>query len=114
VTDLLQDLQQRGVSVRIDGQQLIVTPKALLTGELRLALLAEKAELLRLPFGLMAAIDRYCVARRDSNARRATLILECTVLPAWEQRELTVYFTEVAAGLETTGGVADLDSPRGK
>jgi len=94
--DLLQHLQSRGVSVRIDGPNLIVNPRSLLTDELREAIRADKPDLLRLPDALMQAIHRCCDARGDDTGNRAALILECTALPAWEQRELTDYFTEQA------------------
>ncbi|MES2101673.1 MAG: hypothetical protein V4569_17745 [Pseudomonadota bacterium] len=104
--DLLQSLRTRGLSIRIDGQNLIVNPRDLLTDELRDAIRADKAELLRLPDALFDAINRCCAVRGDDDANRAALILESIALPAWEQRELRDHFNEEAERwLRATGQI---------
>ena len=96
--DLLQHLQAHGLHIKIDGANLIVSPpRERLTDDMRAAIRADKPELLRLPGLLVAAINRCCDARGDDSANRAALILECTALPAWEQRELRDHFNEEAA-----------------
>jgi hypothetical protein len=102
--DLLQHLQARGLHIRIDGRSLIVGPSELLTDDIRAAIRADKPELLRLPESLMDAINRCCAARGDDAANRAALILECSVLPAWEQRELRDHFNEQAAMWQRANG----------
>jgi hypothetical protein len=47
-TDLLADLQQRGVELKADGERLLYRPKDALTSELHQALARHKAELLAL------------------------------------------------------------------
>lgn len=94
--DVLQDLRALGVSVRIDGGNLIANPRSLLTDEHREALRADKPALLSLPAELARAIHRCCDVRGDDDGNRAALILECMVLPAWEQRELVAHFNHEA------------------
>lgn len=95
--DLLLHLQGNGLRIRIDGANLIVGPRELLTDGLRDAIRADKPELLRLPASMVAAINRCCDARGDDSANRAALILDCTVKAALEQRELRDHFNEEAA-----------------
>lgn len=54
----------------------------------------------RLTDALKAAIARCCAARGDDDGNRAALIIECTGLPAWEQRELLAHFREQAEMFE--------------
>lgn len=102
--DLLHHLQSRGVSIRIDGANLIVSPRSLLTEELREAIRADKPGLLLLPDALMQAIHRCCDARGDDDGNRAALILECMALAAWEQRELVEHFNAEADRFSSAAG----------
>lgn len=46
--ELLTDLRERGLKLRVDGERLLVAPKAALTPDIREALVAHKSELLTL------------------------------------------------------------------
>ncbi len=107
MTDLLQHLQAHGVHVRIDGPNLVVSPRELLTDDIRAAIRAYKPKLLRLPAELIDAINRCCDERGDDGANRAALIREGAALPAWEQRELREHFIEEAARWKVANRAAD-------
>jgi len=92
------------VRIRFDGDNLIVAPRAMVTDQMREAILADKPELLRLTSSLVEAIHRCCDARGDDTSNRAALLFECVALPAWEQRELRDHFNQQA---DLFGGSAE-------
>lgn len=79
----LESLVAAGLSLRTDGEQLIVTPASALTDALRNLIRQNKPRLIAdvrnaeaLSRDLIASINRCCDVRGDDDANRAALISE--------------------------------------
>lgn len=84
----LQTLIDAGLTLRSDGERLIVTPASALTEPLRGLIRDRKPELLvsirraeALTADLLAAINRCCDVRGDNDRNRSDLIAEAATLP---------------------------------
>ena len=113
----LAELIDAGLTLRTDGDRLIVTPASALTESLRKRIREEKPALLRsvrsaeaLAGALVDAINRTCDARGDDARNRAELIVECSNLPAHGQADMLGHFEQRAAILM----VASSDQQPGK
>lgn len=89
---LLHRLHDLGISVRINGARLIVTPGSAVTDVVRARLLSSKPELLLLPGRLAAAIHRCCDVRGDDVHNSELLVTESLALPARDQADLLGHF----------------------
>ena len=99
----LHTLLAAGLTLRAEGQCLIVTPASALTGALRDLIRQSKAELLDSVRDaemqttlLIEVIRRCCDARGDDDANRAALIAECAPLPPAQQAGWREHFDTVA------------------
>lgn len=95
----LRVLIDAGLTLRTDGDRLIVTPASALTDSLRELIRERKPELLVsvrraevLAADLIAAINRCCDARGDDERNRAALIAESSQLTPHEQADMRDHF----------------------
>lgn len=76
---LIEDLERRGVRLRVDGDQLIVdAPRGVLTNEITAALASEKPALLR----LLTSADPTKRATEGSKSRRPLAEVAADLLPS--------------------------------
>ena len=99
----LQALIDAGLTLRTDGDRLIVTPAPLITGSLRNLIRERKPELLHsvraaeeLAAALIASINRCCDARGDDAANRAALVAESASCPPHLMADLIEHFEQQA------------------
>lgn len=100
----LRTLLAAGLTLRTDGDRLLVTPISALTESLRELIRRHKPELWAavgaaevLTADLIAAINRCCDARGDDAESRGGLIRECLALPPAMQADAREHFDEQAA-----------------
>ena len=96
----LTPLAEHGLSVRTDGNALVVTPAKRLTDDVRNYIRSHKPELLNLVKSwevLELAIHACCDARGDRDHNREELIADCRHELATDRPWRTEYFTSEAA-----------------
>jgi hypothetical protein len=100
----LHALAAAGLSARVDGKRLVVSPASLLTEELRTLIRDRKVELIaelnaahQTAEVLIAAINRVCDLRGDDDGNRRDLVAECSQLSTAEQVDLMNYFSGQAS-----------------
>lgn len=97
---LLDRLHSVGLSLTTDGERLLVTPRQLLTDELRAEIQHHRAELIAAVGAcaeLFAAINAACDERGDDDANRRALLAECSRLLPEQQADLIAHFAGQAA-----------------
>ena len=95
----LRTLIEAGLTLRTDGERLIVTPAIAITGSLRKLIVAYKP-MLHLAVrnaedqadALVASINRCCDARGDDGDNRAALIAESAGYAPHEMADLIEHF----------------------
>jgi hypothetical protein len=97
----LQTLSAAGLTLRAEGDRIVVTPALRLTPELRRLAIERKAELLE-SFLIIAArldesVNRCCDERGDDAKNRADLLFECSQLSPQGQADLCEHFERQAA-----------------
>ena len=109
----LQTLLDAGLTLRADGERLIVSPASLLDDKMCDLIRAHKFELLaavrdaEVTFAkLIEAINRCCAVRGDTDANIAGLIAEARDFTVEAQRDLTEHFNEQAAIWRRVTGAA--------
>ena len=100
--DLLKYLNGLGLSLRVDGESIIVTPAAKLTDGARELIRSRRQELVEqaktvslTTAALIDAIRTACDARGDDDANRRALIEESSELSPEEKADMTQHFREV-------------------
>src|SRR6186713_2201660 len=95
----LQTLVAAGLTVRVDGPRLVVSPASLLTDQIRhlirdnkTSISAELRAAHELTELLCAAVNRTCGLRGDTEENRVALIAECTQLMPEQQADIAEYF----------------------
>jgi len=103
---LLRALIDAGLTLRTDGQRLVVAPASALTAAQRDLIRARKSELLVsvrhaevLAATLVASINQCCDVRGDDERNRAALIAECMQLTQRDQADMLEHFETEAAEL---------------
>lgn len=101
--DLLRYLNGIGLSLRVDGDHIVVSPVAKLTDDVRILIRSRRQELVDQVIAvslttaaLIDSINAACDARGDDNANRFALIEEGAAMSPEEQTDLTEHFAEVA------------------
>jgi hypothetical protein len=100
--DLLRYLNGLGLSLRVDGGSIIVTPAVKLTDGARELIRSRRQELVEqvkavslTTAALIAAIHAACDARGDDDANRRALVEEGSALSPEAQADVTQHFCEV-------------------
>ncbi|MDM0118907.1 TubC N-terminal docking domain-related protein [Variovorax arabinosiphilus] len=99
--EICRTASSAGISLRVDGENLIVKPANRLTPALRVLLVAHKPELLAFvqtahetTVQLVAAAMRACDLHGDGAKARAEMREDCLATPIHLQAELLAYFRE--------------------
>ena len=109
----LQTLLDTGLTLRADGERLIVSPASLLDDTLRNLIRANKVELLAaardaetVAADLIAAIRTCCAVRGDDDRNRDALLAESASLSREHQLDMTAHFLSEAAIWRRVTGAA--------